>query len=70
MKKVLTTAIALLFGASIAIAQEAVSTAATPKPSPLPAGTAQTERVVVTGGAIEQSETEKHSQSRFSVKII
>ena len=50
MKKVLTTAIALLFGAGIAIAQEAVSTAATPKPSPSP-GTAEAERVVVTGGA-------------------
>ena len=59
MKKVLTTAIALLFGASIAIAQEAVSTAATPKPSPSPSGTAQAERVVVSGGAIEQSETDK-----------
>ena len=59
MKKVLTTAIALLFVASIAIAQEAVSTAATPKPSPSPSGTAEAERVVVTGGAIEQSETDK-----------
>ena len=59
MKKVLTTAIALLFGASIAMAQEAVSTGATPKPSPLPAGTAQAERVVVSGGAIESSETDK-----------
>jgi iron complex outermembrane recepter protein len=59
MKKGLTTAIALLFGATIAIAQEAVSTGATPKPSPLPPGTAQAERVVVSGGAIEQSETDK-----------
>jgi iron complex outermembrane receptor protein len=59
MKKVLTTAISLLFGASIAMAQEAVSTAATPKPSPSPSGTAEVERVVVSGGAIEQSETDK-----------
>jgi iron complex outermembrane recepter protein len=58
MKKVLSTAVALLLGAGIAIAQEAVSTAATPKPSPSP-GTAEAERVVVTGGAIEQSETDK-----------
>jgi iron complex outermembrane recepter protein len=59
MKKVLIIAIALLFGVSVAIAQEAVSTGVTPKPSPLPAGTAQAERVVVSGGAIERSETEK-----------
>src|SRR4030095_16210677 len=59
MKKVLTTAISLLFGASIAMAQEAVSTAATPKPSPSPSGTAEVERVVVSDGAIEQSETDK-----------
>jgi iron complex outermembrane recepter protein len=59
MKKILTTATALFFGATIAIAQEALSTGATPKPSPLPAGTAQAERVVVSGGAIEQSETDK-----------
>jgi iron complex outermembrane receptor protein len=58
MKKVLTTASALLIGGSIALGQEAVSTAATPKPSPLPGGTAQAERVVVSGGAIERSETD------------
>jgi iron complex outermembrane receptor protein len=58
MKKVLTTAIALLFGVSIAIAQEAVSTAATPKPSPSPSGVTEAERVVVSGGAIERSETD------------
>jgi hypothetical protein len=58
MKKVLTSAIALLFGASVVIAQEAVSTGATPQPSPLPAGVAQAERVVVSGGAIERSETD------------
>jgi iron complex outermembrane receptor protein len=59
MKKVLTTAISLLFGTSLAMAQEAVSTAASPKPSPSPSGTAEVERVVVSGGAIEQSETDK-----------
>src|SRR4029450_5070076 len=59
MKKVLTTATALFFGATIAIAQEALSTAATPKPSPLPPGTAQAERVVATGAATAQSETDK-----------
>src|SRR4029453_12317510 len=59
MKKVLTTAIALLFGVSIALAQEAVSPAATPKPSPSPpSGTAEVERVVVSGGEIERSETD------------
>jgi iron complex outermembrane receptor protein len=59
MKKVLTASTMLLLGASIAIAQEAVPTTATPKPSPSPAGTAEVERVVVSGGAIEQSETDK-----------
>jgi iron complex outermembrane receptor protein len=59
MKKVLTTANALLFGVSIALAQEAVSPAATPKPSASPSGTAEVERVVVSGGAIELSETDK-----------
>jgi iron complex outermembrane receptor protein len=47
----------LLLGASSAMAQEAVSTAPTPKPSPSP-GTAEVERVVVSGGAIERSETD------------
>ena len=59
MKKVLITAISLLFGTSIAMAQEAVSAAASPKPSPSPSGTAEVERVVVSGGAIELSETDK-----------
>jgi iron complex outermembrane receptor protein len=59
MKKVLTTAISLLFGTSLAMAQEAISTAARPNPSPSPSGTAEVERVVVSGGAIEQSETDK-----------
>jgi iron complex outermembrane recepter protein len=57
MKKVLTTASALLFGASIAMAQEAVTPAPSPKPSPSP-GVAEAERVVVSGGAIESSETD------------
>ena len=55
MKKFLITAIALLAVASAAIAQDAVR----PTASPTPAGTAETERVVVVGGAIEQSETDK-----------
>src|SRR4030095_5975019 len=59
MKKVLTTAISLLFGASIAMAQEAVSPAATPKPSPSPSGAAEVERVVVSGGANELSGNHK-----------
>jgi iron complex outermembrane receptor protein len=59
MKKVLTTAIALLFVASSTMAQEAVSAATSPKPSASPSGTAEVERVVVSGGAIEQSETDK-----------
>ena len=59
MKKVLTAVTALLFGASVAMPQEAVTPAPSPKPSPLPFGTAEAERVVVSGGAIEQSETDK-----------
>ena len=55
MKKFLTTAAALLAIASFAAAQDAVQPAASPKP----ARTAETERVVVIGGAIEQSETDK-----------
>jgi len=55
MKKFLTTAAALLAVASFAAAQDAVR----PTASPTPAVTAEAERVVVTGGAIEQSETDK-----------
>jgi iron complex outermembrane receptor protein len=55
MKKLLTTAAALLAVASFVAAQDAVQPAASPKP----AQTAETERVVVVGGAIEQSETDK-----------
>ncbi len=58
MKQFLTTTMALLCGASIAMAQEAVSTAATPKPSPSLSGTTEVERVVVSGGEIERSETD------------
>jgi iron complex outermembrane receptor protein len=55
MNKFLITAIAVLAIARAAIAQEAVAPAASATPS----RTAETERVVVTGGAIEQSETDK-----------
>jgi iron complex outermembrane recepter protein len=58
MKQFLTIAIVLIFGASIAIAQEAVSTTTTPKPSPSPPGATEVERVVVSGGEIERSETD------------
>jgi iron complex outermembrane receptor protein len=54
MKKFLISAAALLAVASFASAQDAVRPAA----SPIPVRTAETERVVVTGGAIEQSETD------------
>src|SRR5215217_7237492 len=59
MNQILTIAIALLLGASIATAQEAVSTTPAPKPSPSPPGTSDVERVVVSGGEIESSETDK-----------
>ncbi|MEY2560387.1 MAG: hypothetical protein QOG51_802, partial [Verrucomicrobiota bacterium] len=55
MKKFLITAAALLAIATFASAQDAVR----PTASPTPATTAETERVVVVGGAIEQSETDK-----------
>lgn len=55
MKKFLITAVAVLAVASVAFAQEAVR----PSASATPSSTAETERVVVTGGAIEQSETDK-----------
>jgi iron complex outermembrane recepter protein len=58
MKKVLTAATMLLFKASIAIAQNPVPVSGSPSPSPSP-GVAEAERVVVSGGAIEQSETDK-----------
>ncbi|MCA1657789.1 MAG: TonB-dependent receptor plug domain-containing protein [Verrucomicrobiaceae bacterium] len=55
MKKNLTIFSALLVTAAFVVAQDAVR----PTASPSPAGTAETERVVVVGGAIEQSETGK-----------
>lgn len=54
MKKFQITAAALLAVASFAHAQDAVRSTASPTPA-----TAETERVVVIGGAIEQSETDK-----------
>jgi iron complex outermembrane receptor protein len=55
MKKFQMIAAALFAIANIASAQDAVRSAA----SPTPAAAAETERVVVVGGAIEQSETDK-----------
>jgi iron complex outermembrane recepter protein len=55
MNKFLITAIAVLAIARATLAQEAVTSAASATPS----RTAETERVVVTGGAIEESETDK-----------
>jgi iron complex outermembrane receptor protein len=55
MKNFLITAAALLAIATVAVAQDAVR----PTASPTPSTTAETERVVVVGGAIEQSETDK-----------
>src|SRR5882724_3608282 len=56
MKQILTLAIALLLGASIAFAQNTVEGATSPSPSP---GGTEVERVVVSGGEIESSETDK-----------
>ncbi len=58
MKKVLTATTALLFGASIAMAQNPVTAAPSPTPTRSSPGTAEAERVVVSGGAIERSETD------------
>jgi len=58
MKKVLTAATMLLFCAPIVMAQNPAPASASPTPSPSP-GVAEAERVVVSGGAIEQSETDK-----------
>ena len=58
MKKVLTAAAMLLFRASIAIAQNPGPVSGSPLPSPSP-GVAEAERVIVSGGAIEQSESDK-----------
>ncbi len=56
MKKFALFALALAWGLRLTSAQEAVSPA--PSASPSPAKTATTERVIVTAGAIEHSETE------------
>jgi Outer membrane receptor proteins, mostly Fe transport len=58
MKKVLTAAAMLLFKASFAVAQNPAPASGSPSPSPSP-GVAEAERVVVSGGAIEQSESDK-----------
>jgi iron complex outermembrane recepter protein len=58
MKKVLTAAAMLLFWTRVAMAQNPAPASASPTPSPSP-GVAEAERVVVSGGAIEQSETDK-----------
>jgi iron complex outermembrane recepter protein len=58
MKKVLTAATVLFFWARIAMAQNPAPASASPTASPSP-GVAEAERVVVSGGAIEQSETDK-----------
>jgi iron complex outermembrane receptor protein len=55
VKKILTTFIALLFVRSIAFPQTAAPASPSPTPSP---GVAEAERVVVSGGAIERSETD------------
>src|SRR4029450_2026364 len=58
MKKVLTAAVMLFFGACVAMAQNPAPASSSPTPSPSP-GVAEVERVLVSGGAIEQSETDK-----------
>ncbi len=58
MKKVLIAASLLLFRASMAMAQNPVPAVTSPTPSPSP-GVAEAQRVVVSGGAIEKSETDK-----------
>ena len=60
MKQILTIAIALLLGASIAIrAKQPLQRARPAQPHHRPAGTSEVERVVVSGGEIESSETDK-----------
>src|SRR5215813_4076856 len=58
MKNFLTAAAMLLFMSTIAIGQNPGPASGSPSPSPSP-GVAEAERVVVSGGAIEQSETDK-----------
>jgi iron complex outermembrane receptor protein len=57
MKKVLTAATMVLFGARMAVAQNPPTAAPSPTPSSSPS-VAEAERVVVSGGAIERSETD------------
>ena len=58
MKKILTAATMLFFWSRVAMAQNSAPASASPTPSPSP-GVAEAERVVVSGGAIEQSESDK-----------
>jgi iron complex outermembrane recepter protein len=58
MKKILIAATTLLSLACLATAQNPAPAGSIPTPSPSP-GVAEAERVVVSGGAIEQSETDK-----------
>jgi iron complex outermembrane recepter protein len=58
MKRVLLAAISLLFAVRIATGQNPAPPTSSPTPSPSP-GVAEAERVVVSGGAIELSETDK-----------
>ena len=58
MKKILITATMLFFWSRVAMAQNSAPASASPTPSPSP-GVAEAERVVVSGGAIEQSESDK-----------
>jgi iron complex outermembrane recepter protein len=57
MKKDLIAAIGLLFWAGITVAQNPAPVSESPSPSPSP-DVAEAERVVVSGGAIERSETD------------
>jgi iron complex outermembrane receptor protein len=57
MKRVLLAAISLLFAVRIATGQNPAAPTSSPTPSPSP-GVAEAERVVVSGGAIELSETD------------
>jgi len=58
MNKVLTAAITLLVGIRLGTAQNLSETTESSSPAPSPS-VAEAERVVVSGGAIEQSETDK-----------
>jgi iron complex outermembrane receptor protein len=60
LKNLFVHLLALVLCTGIATAQEAVSSSATPTPKPAAStgGTAETDRITVTGGAIEQSETD------------